>query len=153
MAAVFINQVRSKVGIVYGNPETTPGGKAMAFYSTLRMRIKSMSNLKSNATSTAAHIMEVSVKKNKCASIEEPVILEIKKTIGFDIIGEIIDLAIKKRILQQRGSWIFYKEQSLGQGKQKCREFFVDPANRQLLQNISNEVVGHSFEFKDFMFN
>jgi recombination protein RecA len=145
---VFINQVRSKVGVYYGNPEVTAGGKALPFYSSVRMRVKKVrmpeqSMADAPETGSVAHIMQISIKKNKSAPLVEPVQLELLHGVGFDKVNELVMIAKKRGIIIARGSWLLYGKTSLGQGVKNCRQYLLD--NPAMLTDVAKETFGQDF--------
>ncbi len=119
--AIFINQLREKVGVMFGNPETTPGGRALKFYSSVRLEIRRSEQIKLG-TDIVGNKTAVKVVKNKMAPPFKNCIVDIMYGEGVSIEGEIVDLASDAGILDKSGSWYAYNGEKLGQGKENVRE-------------------------------
>ena len=120
--AIFINQLREKVGIVYGNPETTPGGRALKFYSSVRFDIRKADTIK-NGSDIIGNKVKVKVVKNKVAAPFKTVVLEIMYGEGVSAISELVDLCVEAGILKKAGAWYSYEGEKVGQGKEAAKEF------------------------------
>nr|WP_304597726.1 recombinase RecA [Dubosiella newyorkensis] len=120
--AIFINQLREKVGIVYGNPETTPGGRALKFYSSVRIDIRKADTIK-NGSDIIGNKVKVKVVKNKVAAPFKTVVLEIMYGEGVSAISELVDLCVEASILKKAGAWYSYEGEKVGQGKEAAKEF------------------------------
>ncbi|UUD37082.1 recombinase protein, RecA [Mycoplasmopsis californica] len=112
---IFINQIREKIGIMFGNPETTPGGRALKFYATIRLEVRKAGQIISNAEATGNGI-RMKVVKNKLAAPFKTVDSEIIYSLGINKIGEVVQLALEQNILQRKGAWYAYKEENIAQG-------------------------------------
>ncbi|OYD26922.1 recombination protein RecA [Mycoplasma testudineum] len=134
---IFINQVREKIGVMFGNPETTPGGRALKFYASIRLDVRKSTKISSKNEITGNEI-KVKVVKNKLAPPYKIAQTEIIFSKGINIVGEIIDLAVEYKILVKKGSWFAYKGENLAQGKIKLTELFLN--NKTLYEEISNLV-------------
>jgi recombination protein RecA len=135
--AVFINQIREKIGVLYGNPETTPGGRALKFYASVRMEVRRKGDLKVGADKVGART-RVKVTKNKVAPPFKEAEVEIVFGRGIDKTGDLIQVASDLEVVQKSGSWFSYGETRLGQGKDKAGEFLTE--NPDLLRDIRDQV-------------
>ncbi len=119
--AIFINQLREKVGVVYGNPEVTTGGRALKFYSSVRIDIRRIETLKSNGEMVGSRT-RAKVVKNKIAPPFKEAEFDIMYGEGISRVGELIDLAVKADVVQKSGAWFYYGETRLGQGRDNVKE-------------------------------
>jgi recombination protein RecA len=119
---IFTNQIREKIGIMFGNPETTPGGKALKFYSSVRVDIRRINAIKLTDGTVAGNRTRVKIVKNKVAPPFREAEFDIMYNEGISNIGALLDLALDKNILEKRGSWISYKGQQLAQGRDAAKE-------------------------------
>ena len=119
--AVFINQLREKVGVMYGNPEVNPGGRALKFYSSVRLDVRKQEQLKSGGEVIGNHT-KVKVVKNKVAPPFKEAEFDIMYGEGISRVGEILDLAVKLDIVEKSGAWFSYKGERLGQGRDNVKE-------------------------------
>ena len=119
--AVFINQLREKVGVMYGNPEVTPGGRALKFYSSVRLDVRKQEQLKSGGEVIGNHT-KVKVVKNKVAPPFKEAEFDIMYGEGISRVGEILDLAVKLDIVEKSGAWFSYNGERLGQGRDNVKE-------------------------------
>lgn len=136
---IFINQLREKIGIVFGNPETTTGGNALKFYSSIRLDIRKSTQIKSPEGEVKGCITKVKVVKNKVAPPFKTVEFEIIYGKGISKTSEIIDLAISNEIIQKNGSWYSYNENKIGQGKEAVKAFLEN--QKELLQEIEIKIL------------
>lgn len=135
--AIFINQLREKVGVVYGNPETTPGGRALKFYSSVRIDVRRTETLK-NGTEVIGNRTRCRVVKNKVAPPFKEAEFDIMYGAGISKEGELLDIAVKKEIINKSGAWFNYGEIRLGQGRDNAKEYLKnDP---ELIKEISNKI-------------
>jgi recombination protein RecA len=119
---IFTNQIREKIGVMFGNPETTPGGKALKFYSSVRIDIRRISAIKQTDGTVIGNRTKVKVVKNKVAPPFTEAEFDIMYNEGISNVGALLDLALEKNILEKRGSWISYKGQQLAQGRDAAKE-------------------------------
>ena len=133
-AVIFINQIREKIGIVYGNPETTPGGRALKFYSSVRMEIRRVTTIKDGQNSLGNRT-RVKVVKNKVAPPFKQAEFDIMYNEGISYLGDILDLAEKAEIIEKMGSWYSYGETKIGQGRENAKSFLSEN------EDVRNEVV------------
>ena len=126
--AIFINQLREKVGVMYGNPETTPGGKALKFYASVRIDIRKTDVIK-QGSDIIGNKVRVKVVKNKVAPPFKQCALEIIYGKGVSWISELIDLAVEYELLKKSGSWYSYKGEKVGQGKEAAKKFMEENAD------------------------
>ncbi|MFZ4774645.1 MAG: recombinase RecA [Terrimicrobiaceae bacterium] len=126
---VFTNQIREKIGVMFGNPETTPGGKALKFYSSMRVDIRRIGAIKNSDGSITGNRTKVKVVKNKVAAPFMEAEFDIMYNEGISSTGSLLDLGIEKGILEKRGSWLSYKGNQLAQGRDAGKEALkADPA-------------------------
>ena len=123
--AIFINQLREKVGVMYGNPETTPGGRALKFYSSVRLDVRKGEALK-NGTEIIGNHTKVKVVKNKVAPPFRVAEFDIIYGEGISREGTLLDMAVQKDIIQKSGAWFSYKDQRIGQGRDNTRIFLKE---------------------------
>ena len=124
---IFINQIREKVGVLYGSPETTPGGRALKFYSSIRLDIRKGEQLKLEKD-VVGNVVKISVVKNKVAPPFKKVETTIYYGKGFSYIDELVDLAVEYNIIEKAGSWYSYGGEKIGQGKNSVLEFLSNNA-------------------------
>jgi len=135
--AIFINQLREKVGILFGNPETTPGGRALKFYSTIRLDVRRGEQIK-NGDNVIGNKTNIKVVKNKVAPPFKTAAVEIMYGEGVSREGEIIDLASDIGIVDKSGAWYAYKGEKIGQGKENAKAFLK--SNPDIAEEIENKV-------------
>jgi recombination protein RecA len=135
--AIFINQLREKVGVMFGNPETTPGGRALKFYSSVRLEIRRSEQIKSGADITG-NKTNIKVVKNKMAPPFKSCTVDIMYGEGVSKEGEIVDIASDLGIIEKSGAWYAYKGEKLGQGKENVKELLKK--NTVLMEEIAKQV-------------
>ena len=136
--AIFINQLREKIGVMFGSPETTPGGRALKFYSSVRLDIRRIESLKDGAE-VVGNRTRVKVVKNKCAPPFKQAEFDIMYGKGISREGSVIDLGVDLGIVKKSGAWFTYEGEQLGQGREKAKEFLVD--NPELMVEITDKVM------------
>lgn len=135
--AIFINQIREKIGIVFGNPETTTGGRALKFYSTIRLETKRGELLKSG-TLPIGQTIRIKIVKNKVAPPYQKCECELMYGKGISHEGQVIDLAVEKDIIHKSGSWYSYQDQKVGQGTENVKKYLLE--NSDVLSEIETKV-------------
>ena len=134
---IFINQLREKVGIMFGNPETTTGGRALKFYSTIRLEVRKSEQIK-QGNDIIGNKTTIKVVKNKVAPPFKSCVVDIMYGEGVSKNGEIVDLAVEKGIIEKSGAWYNYKGEKLGQGRDNVKELFK--TNTKLKEEIEKLV-------------
>ncbi len=135
--AIFINQLREKIGIMFGNPETTTGGNALKFYSSVRLDIRRVSQIKTGDEATGNHV-RVKVVKNKVAPPFRMAEFDIMFGEGISKVGEILDIGVEKGIVQKSGSWYSYGDTKLGQGRDAVKDLLKD--NPELAEELEEKI-------------
>ncbi|WP_105957177.1 recombinase RecA [Apilactobacillus quenuiae] len=135
--ALFINQIREKVGVMFGNPETTPGGRALKFYSTIRLDIRRAEQIK-NGTDVIGNRTKIKVAKNKVAPPFKRVEVDIMYGEGISQTGELVDMAVDQDIINKSGSWYSYGDERIGQGRENAKQYLVD--NPDKMSEINKKV-------------
>ena len=138
--AIFINQLREKVGVMFGNPETTPGGRALKFYSSIRLDIRRSEQIKSGAD-IIGNKTTIKVVKNKMAPPFKNCVVDIMYGEGVSVEGEIVDLASEANIIEKSGAWYSYNGEKIGQGKENVKELLKN--NPKLKQELEQKVRNH----------
>ena len=139
---IFINQIRHKIGVMFGNPETTTGGNALKFYASVRLDIRRIGALK-DRDEVVGNQTRVKVVKNKMAPPFKVVEFDIMYGEGISKTGELIDLGVKANLLEKSGSWYSYKGQRVGQGRENTRVFLKDnPAIAAEIEAVIRSNVG-----------
>ena len=138
-ALVFTNQLREKIGVMFGNPETTPGGKALKFYASVRMDIRRIETLKTGTDAIGSRT-RVKVVKNKVASPFRIAEFDIMYNEGISREGGLLDVGIAAGVLSKTGAWFNYGDVRLGQGRENAREFLR--SNPEIAQKIEDEIRG-----------
>ncbi len=138
--AIFINQLREKVGVMFGNPETTPGGRALKFYSTIRLDVRRGEQIKGN-DSVIGNKTNIKVVKNKVAPPFKSACVDIMYGEGVSREGEIVDLASELNIIDKSGAWYAYKGEKIGQGKENVKNLLKE--NKALKVELENKIREH----------
>ena len=120
--AIFINQLREKVGVMFGNPETTPGGRALKFYSSVRLEVRRSETLK-NGADAYGNVTKIKVVKNKVAPPFKTATVNIIYGVGISHVDEVINLAVENDIIEKAGAWFSYEGEKIGQGINSVREY------------------------------
>lgn len=134
---IFINQLRQKIGVVFGNPETTTGGNALKFYSSIRLDIRRIQAIKEGDQNSGNRV-RVKVVKNKLAPPFRQVEFDLMFGIGISKVGEIIDMGVEKNIIKKSGSWFSYGETKLGQGREAVKQLLLD--NEELMAELEGQI-------------
>jgi recombination protein RecA len=141
-SVIFINQIRMKIGVMFGNPETTTGGNALKFYSTLRLDIRKIATIK-DGDNVVGNRTRVRVVKNKVAPPFKEAEFDITYGIGISRIGELIDLATKEDIVDKSGAWFSYGKERLGQGRENVKRFLDEnPDISEQIESALKEKLG-----------
>ena len=140
---IFINQIRDKIGVMFGNPETTPGGRALKFYSSVRIDLRRIASLK-KGEEVVGNRVRASIVKNKVAPPFRKAEFDIMYDEGISKSGSVLDLGETLGILQKSGAWILYGEEKLGQGKENARIYLKD--NPRVLAKIEKEIMAQALK-------
>ena len=135
--AIFINQIREKVGIMFGNPEVTPGGRALKFYSSVRLEVRRAESIK-EGSEMVGNRTRIKVVKNKVAPPFREAMVDIMYGEGISQVGEIVDMASDKDIIKKAGSWYSYGEDRIGQGRENAKKYLLD--NPEIRADIDKRV-------------
>jgi recombination protein RecA len=122
---VFLNQIRMKIGVMFGNPETTTGGNALKFYASIRLEIRRIGQIKDH-DEVVGNQTRVKVVKNKLAPPFRQVEFDIMYGEGISKVGELIDLGVKANVVEKSGAWFSYDSQRIGQGRENAKQFLRD---------------------------
>ena len=137
-AVIFINQIREKIGVMFGSPETTPGGRALKFYSSCRIDVRRIGSLK-DGEEVVGQRVRTKIVKNKVAPPFRIAEFDMMHTNGISYEGDILDLAVTHDVVARSGAWFKYGETHLGQGKEKARAFLVE--NKDITDEIADKVM------------
>lgn len=135
---IFINQIREKIGVMFGSPETTPGGRALKFYSSCRVDVRRISTLKDGDNTTGIR-MKAKIVKNKVAPPFRVTEFDMLSEGGISYSGDLLDLATDDRIIEKSGSWFSYGETRIGQGREKARAFLEE--NPEIMEEVKHRVL------------
>ena len=135
---IFINQLREKIGVMFGNPETTTGGNALKFYASVRLDIRRSTHIKDSNGDTVGNKTRVKVVKNKVAPPFKTAEFDIMYGEGISKVGEVLDLAVEKDIVKKSGSWFSYEDTKLGQGRDAVKALIKD--NPELMDELEQKV-------------
>ena len=141
--AIFINQIREKIGVMYGNPETTPGGRALKFYSSVRIEVRKGEVIKSG-TDVIGACTRCKIVKNKVAPPFKECEFDLMYGSGISRTGEVLDLAVDLDIIKKGGSWFSYKDQKLGQGRDNVKELLQ--SDEKLMKEIEEQILARKDE-------
>ena len=134
---IFINQIREKIGVMFGNPETTPGGRALKFYSSIRMEIRRITSLKDAGEMVGSRV-RVKVVKNKVAPPFKQTEFDIMYGKGISYEGDILDLAVTGNIVEKTGAWYSFEDMKIGQGRENAKSFLRE--NNETLNKVTEKV-------------
>jgi len=134
---IFINQIREKIGVMFGNPETTPGGRALKFYSSVRLEIRRITTIK-DGTEMVGSRVRVKVVKNKVAPPFKKSEFDIMYGQGISYVGDIVDLAVEGNIVEKTGAWYSYDDMKIGQGRENAKSFLTE--NSDILDAVTEKV-------------
>ena len=146
-ACIFINQLREKIGVMFGNPETTTGGNALKFYSSVRLDIRRVSQIKESADNVLGNRTKVKIVKNKVAPPFKVVEFDIIYGEGISKVGEIIDLGVLLNVIQKSGSWFSYGDTKLAQGREATKQILKD--NPELSAELENKIKEEIIKYKE----
>lgn len=135
---IFINQLREKIGVMFGNPETTTGGNALKFYASVRLDIRKSTQIKDNNGEVAGNRTRVKVVKNKVAPPFKMAEFDIMYGEGVSKVGEILDIAVDHEIVKKSGSWFSYEDTKLGQGRDAVKDLIKD--NPELMEELEAKI-------------
>jgi recombination protein RecA len=135
---VFTNQIREKIGVMFGNPETTPGGKALKFYASVRIDIRRIGAIKQTDGTVTGNRTRIKVVKNKVAPPFTEAEFDIMYNEGISLTGALLDVALEKQIIDKRGSWLIYKGTQLAQGRDAAKDVLKN--DRSLYEEIETAV-------------
>lgn len=134
---IFINQLREKIGVMFGSPETTTGGRALKFYASIRMDVRRTETIKQNG-GFVGNRTRVKIVKNKVAPPFKQVEFDIMYGTGISKEGDILDLAVQEDLIRKSGTWFSYNNENIGQGREKAKEFLAD--NPEILDEIETKL-------------
>ena len=137
-SCIFINQLREKIGVMFGNPETTTGGNALKFYASVRLDIRRIGQIKDNSGDVIGNRTRVKVVKNKVAPPFKVVEFDIMYGEGISKTGEVLDLGVEMEIIKKSGSWFSYNDEKLGQGRDAVKQILLD--NPELLLELEEKI-------------
>lgn len=136
---IFTNQIREKIGVMYGSPETTPGGRALKFFASIRMDIRRTGQIKDPSGKVVGNRTRLKVVKNKVAPPFTECEFDIMYTEGISRTGSILDLGLEHKILTKKGSWIAYKDSLVGQGREAAKQYLAN--NPQIADDLTKQIM------------
>ena len=134
---IFVNQIREKIGVMFGNPETTPGGRALKFYSSIRLEIRRITTLKDGGDSVGNRV-RIKIVKNKVATPFKQTEVDLMYGQGISYEGDVLDLAVSGNIVEKTGAWFSYGDMKIGQGRENSKQFLKD--NQDIRMEIIDKV-------------
>ena len=137
-ALIFINQIRMKIGVMFGNPETTPGGRALKFYSSIRLDIRRIATLKDSGGAVGTRV-RARVVKNKIAPPFRDAEFDLMFDSGISYEGDLIDMGIGCEVVEKSGTWLNYGDIRLGQGREKAKQYLVE--NKELCEELKSKIL------------
>ena len=135
--AIFINQIREKVGVMFGSPETTSGGRALKFYSTIRLDVRRVEGIK-QGDQIIGNLTRIKVVKNKVAAPFKTIEVDLIYGQGVSRYGEILDLAVERDIVNKSGAWFSYEGEKIGQGRENVKKYLAE--NPNLCQELEEKI-------------
>ena len=136
--AIFINQLREKIGVIYGSPEVTPGGRALKFYASVRLDIRRIESIK-DGVEVVGNRVRVKVVKNKCASPFKQAEFDIGFGKGISREGSLLDVGVDLGLIKKSGAWYTYDGEQLGQGREKAKDFLRE--NPEIMVEVSERIL------------
>jgi recombination protein RecA len=136
---IFINQIRMKIGVMFGNPETTTGGRALKFYSSVRVDVRRISTIKDSAGQAIGNRVRARIVKNKVAAPFKTAEFDIMFDSGISYEGDLLDLGVECDVVQKSGAWLNYGEMRLGQGRENAKGLLCD--NAELAKEIEQKIL------------
>ena len=136
---VFINQIRMKIGVMFGNPETTTGGNALKFYSSVRLDVRRISTIKASNDEAIGNRVRARVVKNKVAAPFKTAEFDIMFDSGISYVGDVLDIAVENDIVNKSGAWFNYGDIKLGQGRENAKQYLAE--NPELLDEVKTKVL------------
>ncbi|MBF1724666.1 MAG: recombinase RecA [Streptococcus sp.] len=138
--AIFINQIREKVGVMFGNPETTPGGRALKFYATVRLEVRRADQIK-QGTEILGNQTKIKVVKNKVAPPFKTAVVDIMYGEGISQLGELLDMAADLDFVKKSGAWYAYNDEKIGQGRENAKAYLAD--HPEVVSDLNQKVRAH----------
>jgi len=138
--AIFINQIREKVGVMFGNPETTPGGRALKFYATVRLEVRRADQIK-QGTEILGNQTKIKVVKNKVAPPFKTAVVDIMYGEGISQLGELLDMAADLDFVKKSGAWYAYNDEKIGQGRENAKAYLAD--HPEVVSDLNQRVRAH----------
>ncbi len=136
---MFINQIRMKIGVMFGNPETTPGGRALKFYSSVRVDVRRIATIKDATGRATGNRVRARIVKNKVAAPFQQAEFDLMFDSGISYVGDLLDLGVECDVLQKSGAWLNYGDMRLGQGREKAKVFLQE--NKDLADEIEQKIL------------